>query len=217
MINKPLGMSSQRAVQVVKYWARKKTGNKKIRVGHGGTLDPLATGVLIVAVGREYTKNISVIVGATKEYEAKVFLGATSATDDAEGEKIIHDISHIPLRSDIEKVLQKFIGDIVQIPPAYSAIKIAGKEAYKRVRHGEIVEMQPRTVHIDAIEVMSYTYPIVEIRVICGTGTYIRSLARDIGECLGTGAYMAGLVRTRIGEFTIAHARSLEDFDYKKL
>lgn len=217
MINKPLGMSSQRVVQVVKYWARKKTGNKKIKVGHGGTLDPLATGVLIVAVGREYTKNINAIVTATKEYEAKVFLGATSTTDDAEGEKTIHDVLHELSQKDIERVLQKFIGDVAQTPPAYSAIKIAGKEAYKRVRRGEVVEMQSRTVHIDAIEIMSYTYPIVDIRVTCGKGTYIRSLARDIGECLGTGAYMAGLVRTRIGEFMLAQARSLEDFDYKKL
>ena len=217
IIDKPLGMSSQRAVQVVKYWAREKTGNKKIKVGHAGTLDPLATGVLIVAVGREYTKNIDTIVAAHKMYDAKIHLGETSTTDDAEGEKTIHEFSHIPSRTDIENVLCTFVGDIAQIPPKYSAIKIGGKEAYKRVRRGEVVEMQSRIVHIDTIEIIEYAYPLLHVRVACGKGTYIRSLARDIGNALGTGAYLSGLVRTSVGDFVITHAQSLDDFECEKL
>lgn len=217
IIDKPLSMSSQRAVQIVKYWARAKTGNKKIKVGHAGTLDPLATGVLIVAIGREHTKHIDTIVTATKEYVAKIFLGATSTTDDAEGEKTVCDVSVEPSMEDIVKVVQEYIGDITQIPPTYSAIKIGGKEAYKRVRRGEVVEMKPRTVHIDAIEILSYAYPTIEICVVCGKGTYIRSLARDIGMSLGTGAYLSGLIRTRVGEHTLAHARSLDAFEQKDI
>lgn len=213
-IDKPYGMSSQRAVQIVKRWARERSGNKKIKVGHAGTLDPLATGVLVVAIGRAYTKRIDMIVGAEKEYEAHIFLGMTSTTDDAEGDKIIGNDTLRPSRDDIIHALHRFIGDITQVPPQYSAIKIDGKEAYKRVRKGEMVNMQPRIVHIRSIDLMHYTYPIVTIRVICGKGTYIRSLARDIGVALGTGAYMSDLVRTRIGEFVRADAKHAEDFGY---
>lgn len=212
-INKPYNMSSQRAVQIVKYWARQKTKDKKIKVGHGGTLDPLATGVLVVAIGREYTKKIDTVVAAQKEYVAKIFFGATSTTDDAEGEKTTCNVSLIPSIEDVEKAVQLFVGNIVQVPPAYSAIKIQGQEAYKRVRRGEIVEMQSRMVHIDAIDIIDYTYPIAEIRLTCGKGTYIRSLARDIGMQLGTGAYLAGLVRTRVGDFVLEETLSLEDFE----
>lgn len=217
VINKPFGMSSQRAVQMIKYWARDKAGNKKIKVGHAGTLDPLATGVLIVAVGRSYTKNIDAIVATNKEYDATIFLGMTSTTDDAEGEKTIREPLSIPSREDVENILHTFVGDIAQIPPAYSAIKIDGKEAYKRVRRGEVVEMRSRMVHIGAIEIVSYTFPHLQIHVTCGKGTYIRSLARDIGEALGTGAYLSGLVRTRVGDHMIADAQSLDDFECKKL
>lgn len=212
-INKPLGMSSQRAVQIVKRWAREKTGEKKIKVGHAGTLDPLATGILVVAVGREYTKMIDEIVGAQKEYEATIFLGATSTTDDAEGVKTEHSVNTVPTRGDIDRTVSQFIGAIDQMPPAYSAIKIDGQEAYKRMRRGEVVVMEPRTVRIDKITVISYSFPLLMIRVVCGKGTYIRSLARDIGSVLGTGAYLTGLVRTRVGAYVIDEALNIDQFE----
>jgi tRNA pseudouridine55 synthase len=213
VINKPLGMSSQRAVQIVKRWAREKTGERKIKVGHAGTLDPLATGVLIVAVGREYTRMIDEIVGAQKEYEATIFLGTTSTTDDAEGPKTEHAVDQVPTRDDIDRAVRQFIGAIDQIPPAYSAIKIEGQEAYKRMRRGEVVVMEPRTVRINKITIVSYNYPLLMIRVVCGKGTYIRSLARDIGAVLGTGGYLTGLVRTRVGKYSIDQAMNIDQFE----
>ncbi len=213
-VNKPLGISSQRAVQFVKYWARKKTGNRKIRVGHAGTLDPLATGVLVIAVDREYTKQIDQVVEAEKEYIAEIKLGETSTTDDAEGEKKVFNVEKKPTDLEIEKVLQNFIGKIKQIPPSYSAIKIKGQEAYKRVRKGEVVKMKERTVEIKKIETLNYSYPFLKIKVVCGKGTYIRSLARDVGECLQIGGYLSFLQRTRVGQFDLKNA--YEVFEFKR-
>lgn len=213
-VNKPVEISSQRAVQFVKYWARKKTGNCKVKVGHAGTLDPLAEGVLVVAVGREHTKKINEIVESEKEYIAEIKLGETSTTDDAEGEKQIRQVDRVPSESNIKKTLQKFIGKIKQVPPSYSAIKIKGQEAYKRVRKGEIVEMKERTVKIKKIEILSYSYPFFKIKVVCGKGTYIRSLARDVGEALRTGGYLSFLQRTRVGQFELKNA--YEVFEFKK-
>ncbi len=212
VIDKPYGMSSQQAVQTVKYWARRKTGDKNIKVGHGGTLDPCATGVLVVAVGRTHTKNIDKIVATQKEYVADIFLGQTSTTDDAEGDKTDVDVHTVPKRNDIENCVASFVGRISQVPPAYSAIKISGQEAYKRVRRGENIVMQSRRVHIHDITIISYTYPMLTIRVTCGKGTYIRALARDIGATLGVGAYLRALTRTRVGAYTQENARSLDDF-----
>lgn len=214
VINKPLGISSQRAVQFVKYWARKKTGNRKIRVGHAGTLDPLATGVLVVAIDREYTKQIDQVVEAEKEYLAEIKLGENSETDDQEGEKTICNVENVPTKLEIEKVLKQFIGKIKQTPPAYSAIKIKGQEAYKRVRKGEDVKMKEREVEIKKIDLLSYNYPILKINITCGKGTYIRSLARDIGEVLKTGGFLFSLKRTRVGQFELKNA--YEVFEFKK-
>lgn len=212
-INKPLGISSQKAVSRIKYWARKKTGNKKIRVGHAGTLDPLATGVLVVAIGRTYTKQIDTYVQAQKEYEAEITLGATSETYDGEGPITINEAYQSPGSEEIQRALDSFVGDIEQVPPSYSAIKIDGQEAYKRKRRGESVEMQSRTVHIQSISLLGFDGDRkISIRVICGKGTYIRSLAHDIGEKLGCGGYMSGLVRTRVGQFNLSNAYDLEDF-----
>lgn len=213
IIDKPLGMSSQRAVGHVKRWARARSGVRTIKVGHGGTLDPLATGVLVIAVGRAQTKTLDAVVGAQKEYEAVVRLGQTSTTDDEEGEKTVCAVANVPTIDAVQATVQQFVGNIVQTPPIYSAIKIDGVEAYKRVRRGQHVEIAPRTVRIDAIDVLSYAYPDVHIRVTCGKGTYIRALARDIGAALGTGAYMAALRRTRVGTYHIADAQSLATFD----
>jgi len=214
-VDKPLGISSQRAVQIVKYWARRKTGNKKIKVGHAGTLDPLASGVLVVGVGREQTKKLDKIVSSTKEYTADIMFGEVSTTDDAEGKKTIVNKKIKPTEVEIEKALEKFIGKIEQVPPVYSAIKIDGQEAYKRVRKGEYVEMKKRVVEIKNIEIISYSYPRLKIQVTCGKGTYIRTLARDIGEMLGTGAYLAGLVRSRVGDFALEEARDMKEFSMR--
>jgi tRNA pseudouridine55 synthase len=211
-INKPLGISSQRAVQIVKYWARRKTGNNKIKVGHAGTLDPLASGVLVMAVGRKYTSQIDKIVSSEKEYIADVTLGQNSSTDDAEGEKTVVNKDKKPTVQEIKNVLKEFVGNIEQTPPTYSAIKIDGQEAYKRVRRGEKVEMKKRKVHIKNIEIISYEYPNLKISVTCGKGTYIRSLARDVGENLKTGAYLSGLIRTRVGEYKLEDAKNIKDF-----
>lgn len=212
-VDKPKGITSQKAVQRVKYWARDVTGNKKVKVGHGGTLDPLATGVLVIAVGRAFTKKIDTYVAAEKEYVASVKLGETSTTDDAEGTKSVLNVLNVPGVEIVERTVQKFVGEIEQVPPAYSAIKINGQEAYKRVRRGEEVVMKPRQVHIELIEILSYDYPALKIRIVCGKGTYIRSLARDIGAKLDTGAYMSDLVRTRVGTFDLCTALSLSAFE----
>ncbi len=209
---KPLGMSSQRAVQKVKFWARDRTGDKKIRVGHGGTLDPLAQGVLVIAVGRTFTRQIDAYVCAAKEYVADVTFGITSETGDAEGPLVEHEDTQEPDLIAVEAVVNSFIGDIDQVPPAYSAIKIDGQEAYKRVRRGEDVVMRSRTVHIDEIEVVSYVYPVLRLRVVCGKGTYMRSLVRDIGDSLGVGAYMSALTRTRVGRIEKGVCRRIDDF-----
>ncbi len=212
VIDKPLGMSSQQAVARVKRWAQVQSGVRNVKVGHGGTLDPLATGVLVVAVGRSYTKKLDRVVGAQKEYEAIVRLGQTSTTDDAEGERTVHSSVAVPTYDDVHHAVAQFVGEITQIPPVYSAIKIGGVAAYKRVRRGQHVTMSPRTVRIDAIDIVSYGYPDISIRVVCGPGTYIRALARDLGAALHTGAYMAALRRIRVGCYHITDAQQLEDF-----
>ncbi|MEN8252547.1 MAG: tRNA pseudouridine(55) synthase TruB [Patescibacteria group bacterium] len=211
-LDKPLGITSQRAVQIVKYWARRNTGNKKIKVGHAGTLDPLASGVLVVGIGREYTKDLDNIVKSEKEYLAEITLGEVSETDDAEGQKTIVNKDRIPSEKEIEKSIKKFTGNIKQIPSAYSAVKIDGEEAYKKARRGEDVEMKEREVFIKNIDLLSYEYPKIKIRVTCGKGTYIRTLARDIGDILETGAFLSGLERTRVGDFLLKDAKDLKEF-----
>lgn len=203
-INKTKGPTSFDIVAQV----RKITNTKK--VGHAGTLDPLASGVLVVAVGREDTKKINSIVEKEKEYIADIKLGEESETDDSEGEKLpISD--KVPTDEEIKAVLLNFGGEIMQVPPQFSAIKIAGKRAYKSARAGVEVELPARPVIIKEIELLAYDYPQVKLRVVTGPGVYIRSLARDIGRELGTGAYMSDLVRTRVGKFTIDKALTVEE------
>jgi len=192
---KPKGPSSFRIVDQI----RKLTGEKK--VGHAGTLDPLAEGVLVIGIGREGTKQLHDIVGHEKEYEAVITLGEESVTDDAEGEKTKFEVSRVPSLGTIEEVIEKFIGNIEQAPPPYSAMKIGGKRAYKLAREGKEVILLPRPVIIKSIEIIEYSWPHLKIRVVTGPGVYIRSLARDIGRELKTGGYIASLIRTRVGEF----------------
>ncbi len=216
VVDKPLGISSQRAVQFVKYWARHHSGDKKIKVGHAGTLDPLASGVLVVAVGRSFTREIDDIVSAEKEYIADLTFGAYSVTDDAEGEKeVVTDHPNVR-RADVENVCGTFEGVITQVPPVYSAIKVNGQEAYKRTRKGQVIEMQPREVVVHEIEVLAHTADSAQIRVCCGKGVYIRSLARDIGAALGVGCYLSGLRRTRVGDYDLSQAYSVDDFAFTR-
>lgn len=202
-VYKPVGMTSHDVVDIV----RKKTGIK--RVGHGGTLDPLAEGVLVIAVGRANTKRLDEFVKGEKEYIAEVFLGAYSSTDDEEGEKKYVKVKTSPLQDEIEQTNKIFIGRIMQTPPIYSAVKISGKPAHRRVRAGQEVKLEPREVDIKDIKLLHYDFPIVKLKVTTGPGVYIRALARDIGEKLKTGGYLKSLIRTRVAEFTIENAVKL--------
>jgi tRNA pseudouridine55 synthase len=209
-VYKPKGMTSHDVI----YRVRRITGVK--RVGHAGTLDPLASGVLIVAVGREYTKTLDSLMKTDKEYVAELMLGLTSTTDDDEGEKTVKEGYSRPNKVDIEKVLSNWVGEVSQVPPIYSAIKVKGKPAHRRVRSGQNVELSPRLVVIKSIEFLSYEWPILRIKVTCEKGVYIRSIARDIGEALGTGAYLSSLERTRVGEFTIEDCDRIDSDDEDK-
>lgn len=195
---KPKGITSNDAVQKVRSIV-----GRSVRVGHAGTLDPLARGVLVIAVGREATKTISEVVKKEKEYVAEITLGFESSTDDAEGEKIPRQAQDKPNPNleDVQKTFPEFIGRIKQIPPIYSAIKVRGQEAYKYARQGQVVEMKSREVEIKNIELLEYKWPLLKIKVLTGPGVYIRSLARDIGKKLGVGGYLSFLERTRVGDF----------------
>ncbi|MDA1337433.1 MAG: tRNA pseudouridine(55) synthase TruB [bacterium] len=212
-INKPRGITSHDVVDRV----REITGEK--RVGHAGTLDPFATGVLIIATTREDTKKLSEITKNTKkEYIATMELGKTSTTGDPEG--TIESSLHVSTYPDLAKVadtLKGFVGEIMQTPPLYSAIKVHGVPAYKLARKGKAVKLSPRTVEIKELELLSYKPPLLTIRVVCSAGTYIRSLAKDIGEKLGTGAYLCELERTRVGTFKLKDSVSLEQLRLPKL
>lgn len=192
---KPVGPSSNQFLNMLR-----RTINKK-KIGHAGTLDPLAEGILIIGIDRAGTKLMDSFMKLEKEYIADIYLGATSVTDDAEGPVTTKapDSYQIPNEETIKKVLDNFVGTIDQIPPKYSALKIGGKPAYERIRKGEEFELSSRKIEIHSIEILQYSFPHLSIKVTCGSGTYIRTLAKDIGEKLETGAYLAGLIRTRIG------------------
>lgn len=189
---------------------RRITGIKKI--GHAGTLDPLASGVLVVGIGREATKKLSSIVKKEKEYIAEIKLGETSATFDAEGQKTISKVNTIPDIHHINNAVMKFIGWVKQTPPQYSAVKIKGRPAYKYARQGKFIEIRPREVEIRKLIVLNYRWPILKIKVISGPGVYIRSLANDIGERLKTGGYLLSLERTRVGDFKKEDSMAIEKF-----
>ena len=203
-IYKPKGPSSYDIIRMIKRDAADK------KIGHAGTLDPLASGVLIIAIGREFTKTIDVIVRGDKEYEATIKLGQTSTTQDEEGEKTDIDIKSRSTEDEVRKILKQFVGKIKQIPPAYSALKINGQPAYKLARRGEKVELKERQVEIYKIDLLEYKWPIIRIRVSCSSGTYIRTLSHDIGARLATGGYMSDLVRTKVGKFDIKDSIKLD-------
>lgn len=204
-INKPAGITSHTVVNKL----RKFYGIKKI--GHAGTLDPFATGVLILLVGRESTKRSDEFMKQDKIYRTKLKLGYISDTYDKDGVIQDYNIQKVPTRSEIEYIIASFIGEISQIPPMYSAIKINGKKMYELARKGQIVDITPRIVNIYNINVLDYTYPYLTLDIACSSGTYIRSLGYDIGMKLGTGAYLEELERRQSGEFTIENCYTLDN------
>ena len=212
-INKPYGMTSFGALAFVRTRISRRIGVRRVKIGHAGTLDPLATGVLILCTGRK-TKEIERLQLDTKEYTATLQLGATTPSYDMEHPvDATFPTQHIT-RELIEQTLAQFVGDIQQVPPAYSAVKIGGDRAYKLKRQGETVELKAKTVRVDAIELTSFDADkmLLGIRVECGKGTYIRSLARDIGRALNSGAYLTALCRTRLGSVRIEDCLTLDSF-----
>lgn len=209
LIDKPAGMTSFGVVARVRRVLTQQA-NKKVKVGHTGTLDPFATGLMILVIGKE-CKNAGHYTKLDKVYEATIRLGWTSTTGDPEG-TIIDVSKKVPSPDDIHKVLESFKGDIMQRPPIYSAIKIDGQRAYKLARDGKEVEIPLRRVTVHSLEVIDYAYPELKIRTHVSSGTYIRSLAEDIGNLLGTGAYCTQLRRTSISKWTIDEAQTLQQF-----
>lgn len=212
-INKPLHWTSFRVVNVFRAKLCRKLNIKKLKVGHAGTLDPLATGIITICTGKK-TKMIEELQKQTKEYIAEIRLGATTPSFDLETEVDVEfPTSHIT-KELVEDVLHKFIGSIDQIPPIYSAVKVDGKRAYEYARKNENIELKPKKLVIDSIELISCNIPDITIRVVCSKGTYIRALARDIGEALNSGAHLTGLVRSRVGEVGLDQCLNMEDLDH---
>ena len=209
LIDKPAGMSSFGVVARVRRKLRDELG-KKIKVGHTGTLDPFATGLLIILAGKA-TKKSDEFLKKDKVYEATVKLGETSTTGDIEGE-IEKVFDKVPTLDDIKKACDKLTGEIMQTVPAYSAVKINGERAYKLARKGKEVEMPTRKVTIYELEILDYTYPNLKIRTHVSSGTYIRTLGEDIGKLLGTGAYLTALRRTKIADFDVEAALKLDEY-----
>jgi tRNA pseudouridine55 synthase len=206
LIDKPLQWTSFDMVKKVRWLT------KIMKVGHAGTLDPLATGLLIICTGKN-TKKINDYMGMTKEYTGSLVLGATTASYDLEQEPENFKSIDAITTSKILETTNQFIGTIFQMPPQHSAIKKDGKRLYESARQGIEVKVDPRQISIEAFEVTKIDLPTIEFRVVCSTGTYIRSLVHDFGQALGVGAYMSGLRRTKIGDFNVADAMQWEDLE----
>ena len=209
LIDKPAGMTSFGVVARLRRVLSQAAG-KKVKVGHTGTLDPFATGLMIIVTGKK-CREADTFTKLDKWYEAEIMLGEISTTGDTEGE-LTHVSDRQPPRREIEAVLSTFVGEIKQRPPIFSAIKINGRRAYQLARQGQPVDMPERTVSIYALELVAYEYPRLVIRAHVSSGTYIRSLAVDIGQKLGTGAYCRQLRRQAIAEYDVAQAKPLADF-----
>ena len=206
LINKPLNWTSFDVVRKVRNLVKIK------KVGHAGTLDPLATGLLIICTGK-FTKRINEFMAREKEYTGSFTLGATTPTYDLESEPVnFKPFDHLT-EDEIKKTTSQFTGEIMQVPPAHSAIKQQGKRVYELARQGKEVVLEPRKLLISEFEITDIALPVVSFRVVCSTGTYIRSLAHDFGQALGCGAYLSSLCRTRIGEFKNEDAMSMEEFE----
>lgn len=211
LVDKPLQWTSFDVVKKLRWLLKRKAGLKKLKVGHAGTLDPLATGLLIVCAGKE-TKSINQYQGLHKRYTAELKLGATTPSYDAETEEANHQpIDHLTTDSIVTEI-QKFKGLIWQKPPMYSAIKKDGKKLYEHARAGETIEVKSRQVQILDLEITKMNLPYIQIDLVCSKGTYVRSLAFDIGEALGVGAYLTSLRRTSIGHYEVEQAFSIEEW-----
>ena len=214
LIDKHKTWTSFDVVAKVRGTIKRATG-QKIKVGHTGTLDPNATGLLVLAIGKA-TKQIDGLMKQDKIYEAELTLGKSSDTDDSDGElSQVSDL--VPALEEIETALETFIGEIQQIPPAYSAIKVDGKRAYKVAREGRKVVIVPRTVKIKSINDVKYEYPILSFVTDVGSGTYIRSIARDLGETLGTGAYLSNLRRLSVGDYSVQSALPIDKLNMESI
>lgn len=204
VIDKPGGMTSRDALNRVQRWFPRRT-----KIGHTGTLDPLATGVLVVCIGSA-TRLADFVQAMGKSYQSRIRLGATSSTDDADGTIQIADSAVPPTREAVEAAFGSFIGTIDQLPPAFSALKVGGRRAHDLARRGEEVPLEPRKVTVYAIRVLEYAWPFLDLEIDCGKGTYIRSLARDLGVKLGVGGMVETLRRTRVGPFTAEQAIGID-------
>ncbi len=205
VMDKPEWVSSAGLCRLVKGRLRKAGAPKSLKVGHGGTLDPMATGVVVVLVGK-MTKRCDEVMAGEKAYLAGVDLSAFTASDDRETEREVVEVDRPPTRGEVEAAAAGFVGEIDQKPPAHSAIWIDGKRAYKLARRGDEVEMAARRVVVHAVRVLAYDWPMATLEIRCGKGVYIRSIARDLGVALGTGGTLAWLRRTRVGPWTIREA-----------
>lgn len=209
-VDKPLGWTSFDAVKRLRGGIQRRLGVKKFKVGHAGTLDPLATGVLIICTGRA-TREIERLQRGSKEYIADIRLGATTPSYDLETEiDATFAWEHISIK-EIEEILPRFRGKVMQVPPVFSAVKIDGKRAYKFARKGQEIELKAKPLEISELEVLSYEAPVLRLRIVCSKGTYIRALARDIGEALNSGAHLIGLKRTRVGEIDINNCLTIDE------
>lgn len=209
-VDKPLGWTSFDAVKRTRGAIVRRLGVKKIKVGHAGTLDPLATGVMVLTTGRA-TRRIEELQAGVKEYVATIALGATTPSFDLETQvDAVYPTEHITEEM-VRHVLGRFTGRIEQIPPAFSAIKIGGKRAYEMARKGKDPELKPKVLVIDAIELLQFSPTSITIRVVCSKGTYIRALARDIGAALDSGGHLTALRRTRVGDVTVDQCLSVQD------
>lgn len=209
LIDKPLGWTSFDVVKRVRGVLTRRYGMKRLKVGHAGTLDPLATGVMLVCTGKA-TRMIDTLQAGVKEYVATMALGATTPSFDLETEiDATYPTGHIT-RELTEATLTRFLGRIEQVPPAFSAVKVDGKRAYKMARQGKTPELKPKVLHIDELELLEFDQQQIKVRVVCSKGTYIRALARDIGTALGSGAHLTALRRTRVGEACIDQCLDVE-------
>lgn len=209
--DKPLTWTSFDLVNKVRYTLCQHLGIKKLKVGHTGTLDPLATGLVTICTGK-FTKRIDELQALEKEYVAELKLGATTPSFDLETEEDeTFPYEHIT-KELLEESLKQFLGGIMQVPPAYSAVKVNGVRAYKHARKGEEVVIKAKELVIDSIEIVDFSLPKCTLKIVCSKGTYIRALARDIGKALGSGAYLTGLIRTRVGDSRLEETLDLEKF-----
>jgi len=211
IFNKPLEWTSFDLVQKVRNNLCRRMRVKKLKVGHAGTLDPMATGIMVLCTGKA-TKRIEELQAGEKEYIATLKLGATTPSFDLETEEdATYDTGHIT-EALFRETVQQFIGTIEQVPPEYSAVKVEGQRAYDLARKGKTVELKPKILVVKEIEVLKFDIPETKLRIVCGKGTYIRALARDIGQALNSGAYLTGLQRTRVGDYTLENAQQIEEF-----